>query len=95
MPVNPLYPKLSSLTTVSDLPEQLSFVQDGLENILSDLYYKDLIYKKNIKGDGGFYQLVVLAYKRIGFQIPGTEFGIILNPSNENPGDLTEFPVVP
>ena len=93
MPVNSIYQKLSSLIKVSDLPQQLSFVEDGLETVFNDLYYKDLLFSKNVKGDTAFYQLTVVSYKRIGIDIPGTGFAVVLNPSHTNPNDETEIPV--
>lgn len=55
MPTNSiLYPKLSGLISGNSLPKSLSFVQEGLNNLLSDLYYKDLLFNKNPRGDAVF-----------------------------------------
>lgn len=36
------YPKLDSLVSIDSLPEQLSFFESGMDNILSGFYFKDL-----------------------------------------------------
>ena len=36
---NRYYPRLSELMTVDDLPEFLSFIQNGLDDLLESIYY--------------------------------------------------------
>lgn len=38
---NQYYPVLSSKVKIDDLPEQLSFVQGGINNLLEDILIKD------------------------------------------------------
>jgi hypothetical protein len=38
------YPKLSEVITIEDLPEFLSFAEDGLNTIFDKIHYKDLQY---------------------------------------------------
>lgn len=48
------YSKLSEIITIEDLPEFLSFVQDGLNAIFDKIHYKNLQYSKSFRGDAAF-----------------------------------------
>lgn len=60
MPTNPIsavpvataryYPRLSEVITVDDLPEFLSFVENGLNSIFDNIHYKNLQYSKGYRG---------------------------------------------
>jgi hypothetical protein len=51
MPTNPIpavpvpaaryYPRLSEIITVDDLPDFLSFVEDGLNSIFNNIHYRN------------------------------------------------------
>lgn len=59
MPTNPIpavpvttaryYPRLSEIITVDDLPEFLSFVENGLNSIFDKIHYKNLQYSKGYR----------------------------------------------
>ena len=54
MPVNSIYQKLSSLIKVSDLPQQLSFVEDGLDQGVYRIFARtygrnDIVYSNEFK----------------------------------------------
>ena len=41
MPNTPsFYPNISSLVTINDFPEELQFLENGLQNALNNIYYK-------------------------------------------------------
>lgn len=84
------YPPLSSLVKLDNFPEQLSFVQSGLSNALSNIYYKDLQFSKSTKGDYAFYSLKIVSLQRIDIEIPGTGINIVLNPGHSG---ISEFPI--
>lgn len=88
------YPKLSSVLNLDNLPDQLSFIEGGLENLLDDVFVRDYQIVKSRKGDSISYFLVLKIYKRIGIEVPGA-FTILLNPPK--PGDpdplSSEIPV--
>ena len=65
------YPRLSEIITVDDLPEFLSFVQDGLNAIFNKIHYKNLQYSKSYRGDGAFYSLDIVSKEKIGLWILG------------------------
>jgi hypothetical protein len=48
VPTARYYPKLSEVITVDDLPEFLSFVQNGLNSIFDKIHYKNLQYSKSV-----------------------------------------------
>lgn len=37
-----IYPRLSGLLTIDQLPEQLHFIEEGIEKLLDGLMYKNL-----------------------------------------------------
>lgn len=88
------YPPLSSIMSLEDLPEALSFLTEPLTDIFNKVYFRDLQQTKGPKGDSAFYSLTLVSYKEIGFEIPGTGITLVLNPPANNtiPG-ITEVPV--
>lgn len=87
-----LYPRLSSIVSVGDLPEQLSFIQTGLNTLFDKIYFKDLQFTKSEKGDAAYYSLTLVIYKELGIEIPGTGIELLLNPDH-NASGITEVPV--
>jgi hypothetical protein len=85
MPTNTItkryYPALSEVISTEDLPEFLHFAEEGLENILSKIYYKNLQYSRSQRGDSAFYSLDIIS-KSIGLPLP---FGmrLVLNPDTD------------
>jgi len=73
------YPRLSEIVTVNDLPEFLSFVQEGLNAIFDKIHYKNLQYSKSYRGDSAFYSLDIVSRKPISFTISGG-LKLVLNP---------------
>ena len=90
MPSSIPYPKLSSVVKIEDLPEQLNFVKNGLHNVLDKIYFKDLIFAQKEYGGGKFYTITLIKYKRLGIDIPGTGFSIVLNPAPVGANDTGE-----
>lgn len=88
------YQPISNILEVEALPDQLGFVKDGITNLLSNIYYRDLQYSKNTRGDAAFYSLSIVSKQRIDIDIPGTGMSIILNPSHDPlTQDISEFPI--
>ena len=85
------YPRLSEIVTVDELPQFLSFVQDGLNAIFERLHYKNLQYSKSFRGDSAFYSLDVVSKEKIGFTIPGG-LKLVLNPDATDES-ISSFPV--
>src|SRR5690554_8226146 len=77
------YPPISTLVELDNLPDQLGFVKDGLSNLFSGIYYRDLQYSKNVNDDAAFYSLSIVSNKRLDIEIPGTGMFLILNRSEE------------
>ncbi len=88
------YPQLRSLVPVDALPDELGFVKDGLANLLDDLYFKDLQFSRNARGDAANYSLSLVSRKRLEVEIPGTGIFLMLNPGHSDvPGSISEFPI--
>lgn len=86
------YPKLSEIVTLESLPEFLSFVQDGLNEIFDKIHYKNLQYSKSYRGDGAFYSLDIVSREKIGLSLPGGLM-LVLNPDASD-SSISSFPVM-
>ena len=88
------YPPVSALISSDALPSELGFVKDGVSALLSKVYFRDLQYSVNERGDKGFYSMGIVSLTRIEIEIPGTGLFLVLNPSHDpvNP-DISEFPI--
>lgn len=103
MPTNPIpavpiptaryYPRLSEVITVDDLPEFLSFVEDGLNSIFDKIHYKNLQYSKGYRGDSAFYSLDIVTSRPLALSLP-FDLKLVLNP-NLKDGDqsISSFPI--
>lgn len=92
MPTTAFLPALSSIVNLDDLPENLQFIETGIDTLLDDIYFRALQYSRSDKGDEAFYSLVLVLNKKTGFTIPGTEMELVLNPDFDGTS-LTEIPV--
>jgi hypothetical protein len=103
MPTNPIpahpipaaryYPRLSEVITVDDLPEFLSFVENGLNSIFDKIHYKNLQYSKGYRGDSAFYSLDIVTSSQLALPLP-FDLKLILNPDLKD-GDqsISSFPI--
>ncbi len=92
VPTARYYPKLSEVITADDLPEFLSFVQNGLNSIFDKIHYKNLQYSKSVNGDAAFYSLEIVS-KKLGIPLP---FGmaLVLNPDlTSSNNKISSFPI--
>lgn len=85
------YPAITDIVKVDNLPEFLSFIKTGIENILDKVYYKDYYFSKNISGSDAFYSLTIISKTKIAIELPGTEIYLVLNPDFAD-GDISSFP---
>lgn len=102
MPTNPIpavpiptaryYPRLSEIITVADLPEFLSFVEDGMNSIFENIHYKNLQYSKGYRGDSAFYSLDIVSSKKLALPLP-FGLGLVLNPDLDNDSSISSFPI--
>lgn len=98
IPVHPIpaaryYPRLSEVITVDDLPEFLSFVENGLNSIFNKIHYKNLQYSKGYRGDSAFYSLDIVTSSQLALPLP-FDLKLVLNPDLQD-GDqsISSFPV--
>jgi len=103
MPTNPIpahpipaaryYPRLSEVITVDDLPEFLSFVENGLNSIFDKIHYKNLQYSKGYRGDSAFYSLDIVTSSQLALPLP-FDLKLVLNPDLKD-GDqsISSFPI--
>lgn len=102
MPTNPIpavpipaaryYPRLSEIITVDDLPEFLSFVENGLNAIFDKIHYKNLQYSKGYRGDSAFYSLDIVTSERLALPLP-FGLGLVLNPDLDGDSTISSFPI--
>mmetsp|Transcript_6830 Transcript_6830/g.9381 ORF Transcript_6830/g.9381 Transcript_6830/m.9381 type:complete len:2025 (+) Transcript_6830:44-6118(+) len=82
MSSNKFYPSLLNILPTENIPSSLGPVKDGIESLFENLFYRNLQTDKSSSGDSGFYRLDLIAYKRIGFEIPGTGLALVANPDD-------------
>lgn len=88
------FPPITSILPVDALPNELGLIKSGLTNILSHVYFRDLQYSRNDRGDSAFYSLSIVSLKRLDIEIPGTGIFLILNPAHDPLlPDISEFPI--
>lgn len=88
------YPKLSNIVSLDALPDQLGFIKDGLNNLLSDIHYGDFQHSRNTRGDVANYSLKIVTFKPLEVEIPGTGIFFVLNPDHSAvPGSVSSFPI--
>ncbi len=81
---NNFYPSIKDIVSDDLVPEQLSFIQNGIDAILNNLFYKDFQLQQNYYQDTTFTKITLVSYERIGFEFPGTGgLALILNPGIE------------
>lgn len=85
------YPALSEVITIADLPEFLHFAENGLNQLLDKIHYKNLQYSKSQRGDSAFYSLDIVT-NNIGLDLP---FGmrLVLNPDVDGDSTISSFPI--
>ncbi len=86
------YPAISDLINADDLPEILSFLKDGVDQILDNVYYKNYQSSKSIDGSSAFYSLDVVSRRKLAIEIPGTEISLVLNPDYSD-DTISSFPL--
>jgi hypothetical protein len=87
------YPRLSEVITIDDLPEFLSFVQDGFNNIFDKIHYKNLQYSKSYRGDSAFYSLDIVSSKKLALKLP-FDLALVLNPDlTGGDSNISSFPI--
>ena len=86
------YPSVKQLIQVEDLPEILSFLEGGIESLLSNLYFDNYQSSKSIDGSTGFYSLNIISPKKLQLELPGTGLALVFNPDLTN-GSISSFPL--
>ncbi len=76
------YPNIGTLVSIDDFPEELQFLETGLQNALDKIYYKELQYVQSNDGTHGYYNLVLVTGEQLKLDLFSTGFSIIINPGN-------------
>lgn len=91
VPTARYYPKLSEVITVDDLPEFLSFVENGINAIFDKIHYKNLQYSKSVNGDAAFYSLEIVSTE-LALPLP-FDMKLVLNPDPDGNPTISSFPI--
>jgi len=92
IPAPRYYPRLSEVITAEDLPEFLSFVENGLNSIFDKIHYKNLQYSKGYRGDSAFYSLDIVTSNPLALPLP-FDLKLVLNPDPEGDQSISSFPI--
>ncbi|MGJ1503228.1 hypothetical protein [Sphingobacterium multivorum] len=82
MATQSFYPNIGTLITLDDFPEELQFLEIGLQNALNKIYYKELQYVKSSDGSQGYYNIVLVTGEPLKLNLMDTGFSIIINPGS-------------
>lgn len=82
MPTPSFYPNLSTIASVDQLPEELQFIQNGLQNLLDKIYFKNLQYIKSPDGSQGYYNITLISGQELKIDLFNSDFALFLNPGN-------------
>ncbi len=86
------YPSVSSIISLDDLPQELNFIQVGLNSVFDHVYFRDLQFTRSPKGDSAYYSLILILNRSVGVTIPGADIRLAINP-NFTSGTTTEIPI--
>ena len=90
---NTFYPSISRLITKETASGNLGMFHDALDQVFDHTFYRDLQTDKSKHGDYAFFWLKVILYRKLGFEIPGTNgLELLLNPS-DTVTNGTEIPI--
>ncbi len=71
------YPNLSTLVSADSFPEQLQFLENGIQNALDKIYYKNLQYVKSADGSKGYYNITLVTNEALKLDIFDTGLSIV------------------
>jgi hypothetical protein len=74
------YPNLGTIVKADQLPEELQFIQNGLQNLLDKLYYKHLQYTTSQDGSQAYYSIVLVSATELKIDLFGSGFALVINP---------------
>ena len=86
------FPALSNIFSTDSIPETFSFIKDEAEDLLDNIYYKDIQKSLSDNKSEGFYSLSIIARKRLSFEIFGTGIFFVLNPDYSD-ATISAFPI--
>jgi hypothetical protein len=86
------YPSLSTLISTASLPQGLGPLEEAVAGAFEGLFYRNLQANHSRQGDYAYYRLIVVSYKRLGIEIPGSGLALVLNPP-ASAGAGSEFPI--
>lgn len=82
MATKSFYPNIGTLVTLDDFPSELQFLQNGLQNALDKIYYKELQYVRTGDSSQGYYNIVLVTGEQLKLDLFNTGFSIIINPGS-------------
>mgnify|MGYP001799448583 CR=1 FL=1 len=81
MSTKSFYPNLGTIVTLNDFPEELQFIQDGLQNILDKIYYRNLQYVKSPDGAQGYFDIELITNEQLKLNLFDSGLSLVVNPS--------------
>jgi hypothetical protein len=66
------YSSIDTYLSIDDLPEELGFIKEGLENVLGSIFIKEIQFVKSPAGNQGTYIAVLKIYQSLSADVPGT-----------------------
>ena len=80
---NTLYPSLSDIITIENIPAEVGFLNDVLDTLLEKIFFKNYSVHKTYYKDAGFYKLTIILLEDVGIKFLGEDsLKLLLNPGN-------------
>jgi hypothetical protein len=87
------YPSVTNLMDLSDLPDFLSFLKEGINDVFSNkVFYQNYQSAISTDGSSASYKLDLIFLDNMSLGIPGTGINLVLG-SSTSAADVTPFPI--
>lgn len=89
---NTLYPSLSDIITIENIPVEVEFLNDVLDTLFGKIFFKNYSVHKTYYKDAAFYKLTIILLEDIGIKFLGEDsLKLLFNPGNTS--DSIEIPI--
>jgi hypothetical protein len=75
------YPRLSNIVQLDQLPDELSFLHNGLMSFFEHLYYRNYQVVRSADGVTTSAYIEIVLNQQLGFELPGTGLEVCIRPT--------------
>jgi hypothetical protein len=90
--IDKFYPKLTALINISDLPSEISFAENIVNNLFDNIYYRNLQISTGLDGSYVNCQIELIVFKPLRLELPFCGIALLLN-ADYTSGGMSVIPV--